>query len=130
MPATGGVIPSRESTPGQLDDRDASIHPGRVASIAREGGEHPVSQLPESVALALVVHDRRPFPAASDATAGWLWLPVTYAFTWNWVLVVWGSTAGAGWRDIVRSDLHSRRGRLERGRVHGLQVRGSDGHRW
>src|SRR5262249_5887069 len=50
---------ARNSSRRELDDRNASIPPGRVAPIAREGGEHTVGELPEAVALGLVVHDCR-----------------------------------------------------------------------
>jgi len=44
----------------ELDDRDPSIRPGRVVSIAHEGWEDTVSEHRQPLALRLVVDDRRP----------------------------------------------------------------------
>ena len=61
-----------ESSRRQLDDRDASIHLGRVPSVGREGGEDAVSELPESVALGLIVSSCRltPFAGIGGSLAG------------------------------------------------------------
>src|SRR5262249_54731552 len=58
-----GELIAADSRPGSagrwLDDREAPVHRGSVAPIAREGGEDTVGELPEPVALGLVLDDGR-----------------------------------------------------------------------